>query len=301
MAGGSAGDGGFEARQAATEAKKQQARDAINVLFGTAPRNSIAPKRSEFTMPTWQAVQQGKITAPAPAPAADPNAPNDAPWASEPAPWVGQMTPEMAAPYFDKAGFNKALTEFKGMHADAGKNKTTRDTLYDTVRENAFTAGQRALDEDYADARRSNRFELFARGLNGGSEDIDQSARERRVYSKGLLDLGARADAARAGFRANDEETRLQLLGAIDAGMDQGSALTSASNRMRIAADKAAADAQGTALGDVFNNAGLLYDNGQYALGRQAGQQAWWQSYQPPGGRRNSTGATGVTTRLPGE
>lgn len=179
----------------------------------------------------------------------------------------------------------------------AAANKAARETLYSQVRDNAFTAGKRGLDEKKTDATRQNKFALFAQGLAGGSEDIDQNALLDRTYKQGLLDLGAKADAAKTDMMSNDEQTRLGLLQSIDAGMDEGSALSSALNQMKVNSERAAANAQGTSLGDLFGTAGLLYQKSNAARGAQdAG--AWWQNYNRsnPSGVRN-TGQGGIISK----
>jgi len=198
--GGGGGDDGYQQRQAAIEAKKQAARDALNAQFGTAQE---------------------------------------------------------------------------------------RDPVYQTVRDNTFDAGKTRLDEQRDEAARKLKFELFARGLNSGSEDVNQNALLGRTYSNGLLDLGAKADAAKADFRGDDENARLGLLQSIDSGVDQGSAISSAINSMKTNSDKAAAQASGTTLGDVFANTGLLYNKSQTALGKQAGTE-WWNTQGAPSGKKAS-------------
>lgn len=186
--------------------------------------------------------------------------------------------------------------EFQAMSASAERNKSARDALYGTVRQNAFDAGRRGLDEDREDAARDMKFALFANGLNGGSVDVDENAKLGRVYSQGVLDLGAQADAAKTDLMSNDEQTRLGLLQSIDAGMDQGSALSSALNQMRINSDRAASQAQGTSLGNLFGDAGLLYSKTNAARGRQSGMDAYERIYGSAQPRRNS-GANGIVTQ----
>lgn len=186
-----------------------------------------------------------------------------------------------------------------GMGPDpAAANKAARDTLYTQVRDNAFTAGKRGLDERKTDAGRQNKFALFAQGLAGGSEDIDQNALLDRTYKQGLLDLGAKADSAKTDMMGNDEQTRLGLLQSIDAGMDEGSALSSALNQMKVNSERAASAAQGTSVGDLFGTAGLLYQKSNAARGAQdAG--AWWQNYNRsnPSGMRNA-GQGGIISKV---
>jgi hypothetical protein len=177
----------------------------------------------------------------------------------------------------------------------AAKNKAARDALYGTVRKNAFDAGKRSLDESRDNAARDQKFALFAQGLNGGSVDIDQGATLGRTYDKGLLDLGSKADAARTELETNDENTRLGLLQSIDAGMDQGSALSSALNQMKTNSDRAGAEAQGTTLGDLFAGSGLLYTKSNLARGKQdAGD---WFASNYGGARPKNAGSNGIVTQ----
>jgi hypothetical protein len=255
---GSDGDNGYEARQQETERKKMAARSSINRLFGAADEGSV---RDEFT-------SSARLSF-------DPNSAEGG--------WT--ETPAMV----DEAGASKAYTE-------AQQNRQARDGLYDTVRNNAFDSGKRRLDEDKEQAARKLKFELFARGLSGGSEDIDQNALMGRTYNQGVMDLGAKADSAKAQFRGDDENTRLQLLQSIDAGMDQGSALSSAASRMQVAADRAAAEANGTTLSNVFDSAGLLYEDSRAAKGRLAGQQQAFEMFPQKGAsdiNKRSNAATG--------
>jgi hypothetical protein len=288
--GGGGGDEGYEQRQRETEAKKQRAREQLNVLFGAGPVTSgsagaqgtapavAMPTREAFTRPGQKRFEGNDETG-----------------------INGSMFDE-GDTFFDQAGYDAAMGKANAgieMGKSAEANRGARDSLYQTVRDNAFTAGKRRLDENQADAARRLKFELFATGQAGGSGDIDQNALLKRTYNSGLMDLGAKADAAKAQFRGDDENTRLQLLQSIDAGMDEGSALSSAAQRMQVAADRASADASGTALGNVFDTAGLMYEQSQASRGRQAGQD-WWNTYSS-GGRRGGNNPTGVTTRLPGE
>jgi hypothetical protein len=188
-------------------------------------------------------------------------------------------------------GTDGALTD------DAAANKAARDTLYSTVRDNAFAAGKRSLDERNVDAQRNNKFALYAQGLQGGSVDIDENALLNRTYQNGLLDLGGKADATKADLKGNDEQTRLQLLQSIDAGMDQNSALSSALGQLQVNGDKATAAAQGTSLGDLFADSGALYTKSQAARGKQYAVNNNPYSYFT-GSRARNSGASGVISTI---
>lgn len=259
---GGGGDDGYEQRQQGIEQSKALARQGLNAMFGMGPSASeqaqvAAPDASKFMTQPGSAEKR----------------------------YVSGDTFEMAPDWqstFDQAGFDKATSEYQrqaGLGAQAQGNAQARDSLYQGVRDNAFTAGKRKLDEAQQDAARKLKFELFATGQAGGSGDIDENAKQKRTYNNGLIDLGAKADSAKAAFRNADEDTRLQLLQSIDNGMDQGSALSTATQRMQIAADKAAADANGTAVGDLFNTGSEFYNASQYARGRQAAQQQAFQMF----------------------
>lgn len=267
---GGGGNDDYRQQQAEVEAKKQAARDALNLQFGVAPTGGSAPTREQFT--TWRGTPG----------------------------YVGSSEAEGSAPaagaeYFDQAGYDKALTDWNGREATAAGNKTARDALYTKVRDDAFTAGKRGLDEQHERAGRDLKFELFAKGFNGGSVDVDQNALLGRTYDQGLLDLGAKADAARADMRGNDESTRLGLLQSIDAGMDQGSALSSALSQMSVNSDRAAASAAGTSLGDLFDDGSALYVNSQRRKGKTDATQylaSLFSTQAPAAG----AGANGVVT-----
>lgn len=259
--GGGGGDGGYGERQAQQDRQKQQARDALNVLFGVAPSGQAAGvNRADFYTPGSS--------------------------------FAGDSGQSEAPLVFDQAGYDAAAAGVTDLGAQAARNKAALDALYSGVRQNAFDAGKRRIDEQRSTAGRDLKFELFARGLNGGSVDIDQNALLGRVFTQGLTDLGARADATATQLRTGDEQTRLGLLQSIDNGMDQGSAISSALNQMRNNADRASAEATGTTLGDLFADAGLLYQQGRRARGEQTALD-----YARSSGLRGPTRAPSSVTR----
>lgn len=183
-----------------------------------------------------------------------------------------------------------------GDSPEATANKAARDSLYSTVRTNAFDAGKRRLDEAQTDAKRNLRFELLAKGLDGGSVDVDQSARLGRKYNEGIIDLGAKADTVRNDLKTADEAARLGLMQSIDSGMDQGSAMSSAIRQMSNANDAASANAVGTSVGDLFGSAGLLYGDSVKRKNQAAAQQYWQGLFNGAQPRAAAIGASGSIT-----
>ncbi len=258
--GGGGGSDDYSARAAETEARKAQARNALNVLFGVAPAASTQTQqgggvgRSIFDAATDRE--------------ADPEA--------------------------------LALAQSSSLSDEAARNKTAREAIYQKVRDDAFAAGKRGFDERRDVAKRQNRFALFAQGLAGGSEDVDQNAMLQRAYNEGVLQLGAKADAAKTDMMSNDEQTRLGLLQSIDAGMDEGSAVSSALGQLKVNSDRAAAQAQGTAVGDLFADAGLLYTQSQAAKGRRDAMARYGSLFPRPASSSGSRGAAGTITSTGG-
>lgn len=256
---GGGGDGGYQAKQDQIDASKQNARSKLNELFGVStPGAAAAPvDRSGF----YRSAPAGQDSDP--------------------------------AALFDQAGYDAAVAA--GQPADTSgevaKNKSALDALYGQVRTDAYTAGKRRIDEQKQNAGRDLKFELFARGQNGGSTDIDQNAILGRTYSQGITDLGAKADGVATQLRGDNEQARLQLLQSIDSGMDQSSALSSALGQMRVNSDRSAADATGTAIGDLFANTGLIYQQNRVAQGKQNYLTAAAQNGTPSG-----RGSNGILT-----
>lgn len=258
--GGGGGDDGYEARQAAVEERKAAARQLLNARFGEGAPSAV--DRSRFTTQRWVDDESGQPTAPV----------TFLQYGDDSGVTSARSAPALRyESVFDQAGYDAAQAENDAI----GGTKAAREALYGTVRNNAFNAGKRGLDESRDRAQRDLRFELFAKGLNGGSEDINQNAMLGRTYDAGILDLGAKADAAATGLRNSDEQARLSLLQGIDSGMDQGSVLSSAANQLANNASAASAEAQGTSIGDLFANAGLLSQQSQYRAGKQAGFDAY--------------------------
>lgn len=270
---GGGDDGGYGERIAAEDRRKARAREAVNLNFGIGRTGPSAISPEDYMRQVW--VPGGdRVGKPG---VGDTGAQGY--WQSMP----------------DEEAYNAALAEEAKNAGVAAPNKTALDSLYGKVRTDAFDAGKRRIDEQRGTAARDLKFELFARGQNGGSVDIDQNALLGRKYDEGRVDLGAKADGIATGLRTNDETTRVGLLQSIDNGMDQGSAVSSALAQLKNNADRAASEATGTSLGNLFADAGLLYEQGRRSRGEQSAIDAWRRqttgqsSRAPIGGRTNYT------------
>ena len=143
----------------------------------------------------------------------------------------------------------------------------SRNQLYDTVSNDAFNFHRQRLDDDRDQAERSLRFQLARQGQFGGSLDVDQNSELSKGYNNGLVDARNMADAARNDASARDDQTRIDLINRINAGMDAGSAIASANSQMQSNINQARDNALSQSLGDAFGNVALLKKQWDYQQG----------------------------------
>jgi hypothetical protein len=266
---GGGGDGGYGERQDKIENDKATARRQLNALFGVAPEAGSTVREQDF----WR-----QVSVPIPDGTGKDGGGGN------------QLQME-----FDQAAYDAALAAEKALAGEAEKNKAGLEELFGSVRTNAYNAGKTRIDEQKSQANRDLKFELFARGLDGGSVDVDQNALLGRTYAQGITDLSGKADAASTQLRGDNEAARLQLLQSIDSGMDASSALSSAIGQMKVNSDRAAAEAVGTAVGDLFTGTGLIYNQNRVAQGKQNPTNLWG-STSATSSRGSSGARSGVVT-----
>lgn len=230
MGGGNPSDGGAADRAAADRARKSRASADVNRLFG-----------EDTGLGTAAPVRIGTGTG----------------WKPH-----GIETDEQFA---QRSGaYDKDVA---GASAEAATNKAAREKLYGDTRAASYDLNKTKLDQDREASSRELKFALARSGLFGGSTDVDQHALEQRAYDRGILDTGTMADTGVADLRSQDEQSRLGLLSQVNAGVDAGSALSSARDQLSINAQRADAAARGNTIANLFNNIGLLYDRQNQGAG----------------------------------
>jgi len=149
----------------------------------------------------------------------------------------------------------------------------SRNSIYDTVRNDtrAFYAGQ--LEEDREAARRQMEFAKARSGAFGGSAGLDLDTEFQKRYDRGLLDVANRADSSASGMRSADEQSRLGIINKILAGMDQSSAVSSAMSGLQTNAEIARQNAMAGRMNNVFSDLLAMYGGAQQQAGQQAAQQ----------------------------
>lgn len=193
-----------------------------------------------------------------------------------------------------KAAAREAVNSQFGVGDDA--SMAGREAGYGRVRDSVFDFNRQKIDNDAETAGRKLKFALLRSGNAGGGLDVDQNAMLQRTRDKGLLDAGNLGDAAANQARASDEAARLDLLSRIDAGMDQTSATQGAAAQLRASGDAALANARGQAVGNLFDNAGLLYQTQQVGAGKDDARQVWQSILNKVPGYA-SRGGTGTVSR----
>jgi len=142
-------------------------------------------------------------------------------------------------------------------------NKAKREENYRTLGNDVMAARMPQLVKQRDQAERMLKDQLARNGQVGGSLALDQGAELTDNYGRGVLDMENQKEAAINTSRAQDEQTRIDLISRIRGGMDQGSALASAASQTQsnIAQTRDSALAQN--LQDYFSGMGYLYGQNQ--------------------------------------
>lgn len=170
-----------------------------------------------------------------------------------------------------------------------------QDPRYQGIRDSVLGFQKSNLDRDREEAARKLKFSLLRTGNAGGSLQVDEGSKLNRTYDRGLLDATNLADQAAQSARSSDASTKLDLLGRVDSGLDQDAATASAAEQMRLAGDRATSQGLGTALGNVFADAGLMFQTDAARRGLTDARKAFQSMFSTvPGSSGGSyTGITG--------
>lgn len=267
--GGGDSSGQILQNQRDQESQKEKGRALINRIFGVGAQGAPLPEPNQQNY--YKTVESG--------PDGDPT-----------------RVPDVDA-------YNRAYQDYldSQVSPDVAGNAAARDASYDRVRQATLDYNRNKLDTDREPAERQLRFALLRSGNSGGSLDIDQNNLLQRKYDQGILDSTNAADAAALGARSSDEKARLDLLSRINSGLDQGSAIAGASQQLQTSADNAIANAKGSVIGNVFDNAGLLYQAQQKGEGGSDAMARYFQSRRPSSvvPTIGGTSATGTLVRNP--
>lgn len=153
--------------------------------------------------------------------------------------------------------------------------KAQRESIYSTTRDDTRNYYAKQLEEDKSSAARELNFAKARAGTVGSSQGIDLNTEFQRRYDRGILDVANRADSAASGMRSSDEQARLGLISKIVAGMDQGSAISSAIGQLQTNAETSRQNAMAGRMANVFSDLFGAYNASQQAAGANAAKQQW--------------------------
>ena len=161
--------------------------------------------------------------------------------------------------------------------ATAAANKAARDRLYAGLEGSVRDLNMGNLNTEFSTAGREVNFDAARRGLYGGSAYADQLGVLADKRNQGLLKITDAATGAANDARASDDRARLGLARDITSGLDESTALASASNQMDSNLTAARTNATAGSLSGFFDT---VLNN----LNRSAQQQGINSAYQKYGG-----------------
>lgn len=253
--GGGGGSKSQERKAAAEEAARAQAREAVNRIFGIGSDEPapIAPNMEDFAiqpsgvsvngLPGSYGVVNNTITG----------------TGSYGFGHLNRGLPQEKK--YDMAKYTAALNAFKDKQS---KYKTTkqrgdeRARQYRDTGDAVYNFNVKELDRNATREGRNLRFELARRGQTGGSNDIDQNQLFGELYDRGKLQARTAGDSASARLKAEDEQTRLNLINSINAGSDASTAISGANRALQNNLETVRSNALGEGIGNVFNDASII-------------------------------------------
>lgn len=245
--GGDGGDGGA-AEQARIKAEQDRAINEINKLFGVADAPSIVDKNQFYDASTLaDMAERDRLNA------------------------AGFGSSELSyTPVFQQEAYDAALAK---VNEENKLVKSMREGYYSNIGNDVFNIKKTSLDDSQEDAAAQLKINLARNGQSGGSLRVMQEGQLDENYNKGLLDIGNLKQSTINNARANDETSRVDLIGRIRAGMNQADALNSASSQRNSNLAQARDNALAQTMTDYFGGMKYLQDQNRYDQQFAAGQK----------------------------
>ena len=136
--------------------------------------------------------------------------------------------------------------------------------MYNKVGQDVFNLKLPTLQKQYDQAGSDLDINLARRGQRGGSVALMQQGELDTNYNRGLTDLANMRQSTVNNARAADENSRLDLIGRIRAGMNQADALNSASVAQQNNLAKVQDNALAQTVSDYFGGMRYLQNQDQY-------------------------------------
>ena len=138
-----------------------------------------------------------------------------------------------------------------------------REKLYSEQQQAVYDINAKSVNDQYADAERTNRFALARNGLLGGSSDVESNANLQEKTNEGLVQAQALGQQAASDLRTADEQSKQNLIAMAQSGIDTGTAQQMAAAQLNANAQSALGQRGGATIGNLFDNLGQAYLNRQ--------------------------------------
>lgn len=122
-------------------------------------------------------------------------------------------------------------------------------------------------------ADRNQRFALARSGLTGGSAAADAGRTLSDEYNRGILDAERRTQGSLADLISSDQQSRLNLIGMAQSGLNATSAARQAAEAMRANVGNARAAGRAEGLGEIFGSTAEAYRRQNQAAETRRGYQ----------------------------
>ena len=265
------------------EARQQQAKNAIRVLYGYEPQaydNMVTQDQKNAIYAYYDNANKKPAFDEQPSYHGSPISWNGRGEATQ---WETITNPNYAA---NKASYEQALThwtsnrdkyyqtelskllsgvDMSSQSAEAKKNAAARQAGYDQIRTSNMAIIDSDIARNRADAERSLKFGLARSNLTGGSVDIDENKNILDANQRSTVQANQLADNQVQQVRAQDEADYANSIQKINAGLDADTAITAATAAVKNNRDQAISDPTSSSLNNLFSSVGNFWNNYEYS------------------------------------
>lgn len=188
-----------------------------------------------------------------------------------------------------QAGIQQAIGQ-----VNAAFDNPARQAQYTNLQNAVQAQNLLQLNQQQTEANRNLNFAMARQGLTGGSADADAAATQERLYNQGVLRGQQAASQAAAALRTADQQSKQNLIGLAESGLDATSAANQGLESMQANIENAMAQAQGQDIGNAFSGLGSYFQNSAQAKQyRNLLQNPSGQGLFTPNTTYSGPGATG--------
>ena len=155
--------------------------------------------------------------------------------------------------------------DLSAQSAEAKNNATARQAGYDQIRTSNMDIMNSDIARNRSDAERALKFGLARSSLTGGSVDIDENKNILDANQRSTVQANQLADNQVQQVRAQDEADYANSIQKINAGLDADTAITAATAAVKNNRDQAISDPTSSSLNNLFSSVGNFWNNYEYS------------------------------------